>query len=149
MGGKHVITMSERLSNHIRPWEEHIQQPCQKGPALTYDHGRLILPPCQNGPALTSNHGRNTSKNHVRKDQHLYLTMGGTHPRTMSERLSTYIWPWEEHIQEPCHKGSTLISSHVGNTSHIHARKAQHLYLAMWRTHPTSMLERLNIYIQP
>ena len=28
---------------------------------------------------------------HVRREQHLYLTMGGTSPTTMSERHSTYI----------------------------------------------------------
>ena len=31
--------------------------------------------------------------------------------------------------------------------THIHARRAQHLYPAMWGTHPTSMLEGLNTYI--
>ena len=73
MGGTHPTTMSKRPSTHIRPWEEHIQEPYRKG------------------SALISEHGRNTSKNHVRKAQHLYLTMGGTHPRTMLERINTYI----------------------------------------------------------
>ena len=113
----------------MRSWEEHIQESYRKGSTLTSDHGR------------------NTSKNHIGKAQHLYLTMGATHPRTMSEGLSTYIWPWEEHIQEPYQKGSTLISSHVGNTSRNHARRAQHLYPAMWGTHLASMLEGLNTYI--
>ena len=38
------------LSTYTRPWEEP------------------ILPPCQKGIALTSNHGRNQSYHHVRKD---------------------------------------------------------------------------------
>ena len=105
--------------------------------------------PCQKGSALTFNHGRNTSKNHTEKAQHSHPIMGGTHPRTISKRLNTYIWPWEEHIQESCQKGSILISNHGRNTSKNHVRKDQHLYLAMWGTHLASMLERLNTYIWP
>ena len=32
---------------------------------------------------------------HVRKAQHLHLTMGGTHLATMSDWIDTYIRPWE------------------------------------------------------
>jgi len=103
--------------------------------------------PCQKGLALTFDHGMNTSTmserlstyilpwdehiNHVRKAQHLYLTMGWTHQpckkgstlisdhgmntSTMSEGINTYIWSWDEHIN--------------------HVRKAQHLYLIMWDEH--------------
>ena len=74
-------------SNHGRP----SLTPCQKGPVLTFDHGRPSLPPCQKGSALTSDHARITSNIHVRNALHLHLTMGGTHPATMSKRLSTYI----------------------------------------------------------
>ena len=105
---------------------------------------------------------------HVRMAQHLHPTMGGTYPITMSKRLSTYIWPWEEHIQgpcqkhlvtyiwpweehiqEPCQKGLALMSHHGRNTSKNHVEKAQHLYPSMWGTHRTSMLEGLNTYIYP
>ena len=34
---------------------------------------------------LTSNHGRNQSSHHAERAQHLYLTMEGTNPLTMSE----------------------------------------------------------------
>ena len=103
----------------------------EKGSALTsiVMIGHTIYHPGK-GPALISDHGRNTSKNHI-------------------ERLNTYIWPWEEHIQESCQKGSALISNHRRNTSKNHVRKDQHLYLAMWRTHPASILERLSTYIYP
>ena len=43
------------------------------------------------GSTLTSDHGRNQSCHDVRKAQHLYLTMGGTNPTTMSEMDITYI----------------------------------------------------------
>ena len=46
------------------------------------------MPPCHKGSTLTSDHGRNTFCNHVRRDLHLHLTMGVTHPLAMSERLS-------------------------------------------------------------
>ena len=93
MWGTHTRTISERINTYILPWDEHI--------------------------------------NHVRKAQHLYLTMGWTHQpfhkgstltsdhdmntTTMSEGLSTYILPWDEHIN--------------------HVRKALHLYLIMWDEH--------------
>ena len=83
MGGTHPRTMLERSSTHIRSWEEHIQEPYRKG------------------SIFISNHGRNTSSNHVGKARHLYLTMGGTQPRTMSESLSTYIYPCGEYIPHP------------------------------------------------
>ena len=46
-----------------------------------------ILPPCQKGTTLISDHGRNQSYHHVRRAHHLHLTMGGTNPTTMLERL--------------------------------------------------------------
>ena len=131
MGGTHPRTMSERPSTHIRSWEEHIQEPDQKG------------------SALTSNNGTNTSKNHIRKAQHSHLIMGGTHPRTILERISTRIQAWGEHIQEPYWKGSALISDHGRNTSKNHVRRAQHLYLTMGGTHPRTMSEGLSTYIWP
>ena len=124
MGGTHPAIISERPNTHIwpweaqpatlsewpityiRPWEEHIPQPCRKG------------------STLISNHGRNTSCNHVRMAQHSHLTMGVTHPKTMSEWTSTYIRPWEEHIPQPCWKGSALTSDHGRNTSRNHVRMA-------------------------
>ena len=117
MRGTHPTTMSKISSTCIQPWEEQIPQPCWKGSALISDHGR------------------NTSRNHVRMAQHLYLIMGGTHPATISKSLSTYIQPWEEHIPQPCWKGSTLISDHGRNTSHNHVRMAQHLYLIIGGNH--------------
>ena len=59
MGGTYPRTILVSLSTHIWSWEEHIQEPYRKGSTLTSDHGR------------------NTSKNHIRKAQHLYLTMIG------------------------------------------------------------------------
>ena len=38
------------------------------------------------GSTLTYDHGRNQTYHHVRKAQHLHLTMGGNNPATMSER---------------------------------------------------------------
>ena len=37
-----------------------------------------------------------------RPAQHLYLTMRGTHLAYMLERLCTYIWPCKEHIHHTC-----------------------------------------------
>ena len=181
MGGTHPRTISKRLSTHIRPWEEHIQEPYRKGsvlisdhgrntsnihvrkahPALTSDHGRNtsnnhVIKAC---PALTSDHGRNTSCIHVKKAQHSHLIMGGTNLVSMSDRLCTYIWPWEEHIPQPCQKGyaltsnhgrntsnnhvkkacSKLRSNHGSNTSNNHVRKSQHSHPTMGGTHPRSM----------
>ena len=39
--------------------------------------------------ALTSDHGRNQSSHHVGRAHHLYLTMEGTNPLTMSEGINT------------------------------------------------------------
>ena len=69
MGGTNPTTMSKRHNTYILPWEEP------------------ILPPCQKGTTLTSDYGRNPSYHHVKKEQQLLLTMGGTNPTTMSERL--------------------------------------------------------------
>ena len=106
--------MSERSNTDIRSWEEHIQEPYQKGSTLTSDHGR------------------NTSKNHVRKAQHSHPIMGGTHPRTILERLGTYILPWDEHINH------VRMDQHLYITmrwTHHHEIRAQHLYLTMGWTH--------------
>ena len=59
----------------------------ERPPALTSDHGRNTSNNhVRKDLALISYHGRNTSNGHVRKALHLHLTMGGTHPTTMSER---------------------------------------------------------------
>ena len=110
MGGTHPKTMSKRSNTHIWSWEEHIQEPYRKGSSLIYDHGRNTYNNhiINARSTLTSDHGRNTSNNHVKKALHLHLTMEGTNPTTMSERLCTYIWPWEEHILQPCQKGSLI-----------------------------------------
>ena len=47
------------------------------------------MSPCQKGTALTSDHGSNQSSHHVRRAQHLHLTMEGTNSLTMSERHIT------------------------------------------------------------
>ena len=91
----------------------------------------------------------NTSHNHVRRALHLHLTMWGTHPATMLEGLYTYIWPWGEHIPQPCQKGSPLASDHGGNTSRNHVRKALHLHLTMEGTHLATMSEGFCTYIWP
>ena len=118
-------------------------------PTLISDHDRNtsnnhVRKACA---ALTSDHGRNTSKNHVKKAQHSHPIMGGTHPRTILESLSTHIRLWEEHIQEPCQKGSALISNHGRNTSNNHIEKDQYLDLNMGGTHPRTMSKGLNTYI--
>ena len=41
------------------------------------------------GSSHTPENGRNQSSRHVGREQHLYLTMEGTNPLTMSEGLST------------------------------------------------------------
>ena len=79
MGGTNPTTMIEGNKTYIWPWEEP------------------ILTPCKKGTSLTSHHGRNQSFHHVRRDWHLYLTMGGTNTSTMSKGLYTYMWPWEAH----------------------------------------------------
>ena len=58
-------------------------------PSHTSDNGRNQS--SHHVTALTSDHERNQSSHHVRKAQHLYLTMEGTNPLTMSEWLSTDI----------------------------------------------------------
>ena len=125
------LILLERLYTYIWPCEEHIQNTCHKGSALTSDHVR------------------STSSIHVRKALQLHLTMWGTHPSYMSERLYTYIWPCEEHIKHTCQKGSALISDHVRNTSRNHARRSLHLHLTMWGAHTASMSEGLWTYIWP
>ena len=75
--------------------------------------------------------------------QHLHLTMGGTHPPPCQKgMLNTHIWPWEEHIQEPCQKGPTLkITSMIGYT-YYHLWKGPalttinmigHTYYHLWK----------------
>ena len=68
-------------------------------------------------PALKSDHERNTSNTMSEKHtQHSHLSKRETNP-VMSERPNTHTRSWEEHIQEPYWKGSTLISYHGRNTS--------------------------------
>ena len=74
-------------------------------------------------PTLTTDHGRNTSNTmSERHTEHSHLTMRGTN-LVMSKRPSTHIRSWEEHIQEPYRKGSTLISYHGRNTSYQPCKK--------------------------
>ena len=53
------------------------------GSSHTYDNGRNQS--SYHVIALTSDHGRNQSSHHVGRAQHLYLTIEGTNPLTMSE----------------------------------------------------------------
>ena len=76
--------------------------------------------------------------------QHLYLTMRGTHPTTLSKRPSTHIWPCEERIQHTCKKGFALTFDHVRNQSNVHVKKALHLRSTMWGTNPTYMSKGLS-----
>ena len=109
----HVLTnpiiISERHSqhSHLTMWE-HIPQPCEKGPALTYDNQ------CQKGRALTFDHARNQSYVHVERALHLHSTMRRTNPMYMSKGLCTYIRPCKEPILCACRKGFVLTSDHVG-----------------------------------
>ena len=88
----HLLSSKERINTYILPWEETILPPCQKGTSFIFDHAR------------------NQSYHHVRRAQHLHMTMGGTNPPTMSKGNTTYIWPWEEPILPPCQKGRALTS---------------------------------------
>ena len=103
----------------------------------------LYLTTCQKGPPLTSDHGRNTFTTMLERNlQHSHLTMGGTHPRAMLERFNTYIWPWEEQIQEPCQKGPAItFTSMIGHT-YYHVWKGPvlttiimigHTYYHLWK----------------
>ena len=70
----------------------------------------------------------NTSHNPVRKAQHSHLTMRGTNPAFMSERLCTYI----RHMRgtNPTYmfeKALHLHSTHARNQSDIHVRKGSAL----------------------
>ena len=100
---------------HIWPWEEHIQNPCRKGPALTSD---LIL----------SERLCTYIRPHiVRKALHLHQTSSCQKGSLiLSERIFTYIRPhlvrkalhlylimWE-HILQSHQNGSALIYDHVG-----------------------------------
>ena len=123
--------LSERHAQH-----SHLTSSCQKGPALTSD---LILSErlstyirsCastshRKGSALTSNpifSKRDCTyiRPHlVRKVQHSHLTMGGTHPKPMPERLDTHIQPHlvikalHLHPTSSCQKGFALTFDHVG-----------------------------------
>ena len=62
--------------------------------------------------------------NHVRKAQHLYLTMGGTHPIN--------------HVRKSHHLYLTMGRTHPIN----HVRKEQHLYLTMGGTHPVKPVRK-------
>ena len=106
-GRNTTTTMLERPSTYIQSWEEHIQEPCRKGPALTFDHEK--------------NTSNTMSERHAR---HSHLTMGGTHPRTISERPSTYI-----HEHDRTH----LLSSVKRHSTHIHQHDRTHLLSSMER----------------
>ena len=120
-------------------------------PSLTSDHARNTssIHVRKARPTLTSDHGWNTSEIHVRKAQHSHLTMRGTNPSFMSERIYTYIRPCEEPIQHTCQKGSTLTYDHTRSQSIIHVRRALHLHLTMRGTNSRFMLEGICTYIWP
>ena len=103
MRGTHRTFMSERIRTYIWLWEEPIQHSCQKGSALTYGHER------------------NQSSIHVRRALHLHLTMIGTNPAFMLERIYTYIWNMR------------------GTNPTYMFERALHLHLHMWGTNPICM----------
>ena len=121
--GTNPIIISERHTQHsyLAMWE-HLPQPCQKGPALTF------INQCQKGSALTLGHARNqssmpkgstlTSENQCQKGSALIsdnqCKKGSTlifdHARNQSSmsKCSTLT------SDNQCQKGSTLTSDHVG-----------------------------------
>ena len=60
-----------------------------------------------------------------RKSQHSDLTIGGTHPKSMSERPNTHIWPHlvrkalHLHPTSSCQKGAAPTSDHVGTNPSV------------------------------
>ena len=110
MGGTHPTTILERLNTYIQPWEEHIPQLCQKGSALTSDHGRPSLPPCQKGSTLISDHGRPSlppcQKGSTLTSNHGRLSLPPCRKNT------TLISDHGRPNLPPCQKGSTLTSNH-------------------------------------
>ena len=104
MGGTNTATMLERHNTYILPWEEPILPPCQKDTALTYDHWK------------------NQYYHHVRREQHLHMTMGGP----------TYHNVRKEHN----------LHLTMGGPTYHHVRKAQHLYMTMGGMNPTTMSKR-------
>ena len=80
-----LATMSERLCTYIWRWEEPFLSPFQKGSALTFSHGSN-----QSYHVKKAQHLHLTMEglacHHVKKALHLHLTMAGTNPTTMSER---------------------------------------------------------------
>ena len=83
MEGTNPLTMTEWINPYIWPTRQN---------GYGYQHSYLswkepILSPWHNGSALTSDHGRNQSSHHDRMAQPLHLTMEGTNPLTMTERL--------------------------------------------------------------
>ena len=84
-----------------------------------------------------------------RPAQHWHLTMRGTHPTYMSERICTYIWPCEEHIHHTCQKGSALTFDHARNQSNINVRKGFSLTSAHARNQSNIHVKRLCSYIWP
>ena len=85
-----------------------------------------------------------------RPAQHLHLTMGGTHPKPMSEMPSTHIRPhlvkkdMHLHATSYCEKGSALTSDLILSERrytyirpHL-VRKALQLHLIMWEHIPQS-----------
>ena len=90
----------------------------------------LYLTTCQKGPPLTSDHWRNTFTTMLERNlQHSHLTMGGTHPRTMSKRPNTYI-----HQHDRTH----LLSSVKRHSTHNHQHDMTHLLSSMERLALTS-----------
>ena len=127
-------TMSERHAQHSHlTMREHIPQPCQKGPTLTFTSmiGHTYYHMWK-GTALTSTNMIGHTYYHLWKGPaltiiimigHTYYHMWegpaltsdhvGSNPTIILEWLCTYIWPWKEPIL-PCQKGSALTSDHVG-----------------------------------
>ena len=84
MGGTHPTTMLERHAQHSHLTMGGTHTTTMSEKTLTSDHGRNTSNNhVRKASKLISYHGRNMSNDHVRKAQHLYLTMGGTHPTTM------------------------------------------------------------------
>ena len=65
------------------------------------------------------------------------MTMGGTNLTTMSERLSTYIQPWEAHPATMLERLSTYIRPWEAQPATMSERLIQHLHLTQSERHNT------------
>ena len=90
----------------------------------------------------------NRSHNSVRKTQHSHLTMLGTNPAFMSERLYTYIrHMWGTNPTYMFEKALHLHSTHVRNQSNIHIRKGSTLTSAHARNQSSMHVKRACTHI--